>query len=461
MNGGSGKPSIAYVGTYAGIVAVTSITVALAWFYIQSTANNIVHIQQEWVAYEQEATQRTILLSELYSVIGYGGFIHNFKNYILRGSDTYRVEVERDRERIINTITRFRALPLTDNEVEAINHVAATFGKYFEKFETAKTEVNKDHAPADIDTLVKVDDSLALQALDALTKAVVEKGLYHRQVTGTAIRDTVRTVEYGNLLIPLALVSSILFVAIYRRSRMAQTEATHAKEQLNAILEADPDVIIVSDERGRITLANAEIERLLGYSREEVLGLTIEDLIPNQQRKDHHQHRSEFFSGNRRRLMGNAPNIKAQRKNGSKVPIDIALGAFTINGASFAVASIRDMTKQREIEAQLRDGKDKAETFAQAKSDFLANMSHELRTPLNAIMGFSEALLSKAFGPFANDKHEEYVTYVHNSGSHLLNIINDILDMSKVDAGKLELVEEDVNLSEMVENCFKMLEPRA
>lgn len=457
MNLGIGKSAI----VYAGISMVTCVTVALIWFYVQSTTKDIYNVQQGWVAYEREATQRTVLMSELHSVIGYGGFVHNFKNYILRGSDIYLNRLERDRERIIGTITHFRALRLTDKEVTAIDHVETTFKNYFDKFEIVKAEVGKGHAPENIDTMVKVDDSAALQALDALTHVVIEKGIYYRQATGAAIVNTVRTVQYSMAVIPLLIVSSFLFAAVYRRSQKAQTEAIHAKEQLNAILEADPDVIIVSDEQGRITLANREIEKLLGYSPDEVLGRTIEDLIPSHHQEDHPNFRKGFFSGKRRRSAGDASNITARRKNGSEVPVDIALGTFKIEEAPYAIASIRDMTKQREIEAQLREAKNKAETLARAKSDLLANMSHELRTPLNAIIGFSEVLLTKTFGPFSNDKHEEYVTHVHSSGEHLLNLINDILDMSKVDAGKLDLMVEDVNLTDVVEICFNMMKPRA
>ncbi|MFC1673103.1 PAS domain-containing sensor histidine kinase [Pseudomonadota bacterium] len=457
MGVGGGKSAM----VYAGNALVTCLTVALVWVYVQNTKHNIVDVQRGWVVYEQEATQRTVLLSELHSVIGYGGFIHNFKNYILRSSDSYRDRVEHDRQRIKETISNFRDLPLTDKEVAAVSRVEATLNNYFAKFETAKAAVADGRASGDIDALVKVDDAAALQALDELTQVVVEKGNLHRKTTGAAIQDTIDTVLYGAALIPLVILSSLLFASAFWRSQSAQSDATSAREQLNAVIEANPDTIIVSDERGRITQTNSEIEKLLGYSREEIIGQAIEDLIPQNLRERHSNIRKTYFSERRHHLTGNMSMITAQRKNGSVIPVDIALGDFKIKGISYTVASIRDMTEHREIENQLRDAKDKAETFAKAKSEFLANMSHELRTPLNAIIGFSEALLSKTFGPFSNDRHEEYTTYVHNSGSHLLNIINDILDMSKVDAGKLDLYEEDVNIAEMVDTCFKMVEPRA
>ncbi|HUL06542.1 MAG TPA: PAS domain-containing protein [Candidatus Acidoferrum sp.] len=122
---------------------------------------------------------------------------------------------------------------------------------------------------------------------------------------------------------------------------------------------------------------------------------------------------------------------------------------------------IFDITERKAFEAALSQAKEQAESASRTKSDFLAVMSHELRTPLNAIIGFSEIVLRETFGPIANNRYREYVDDIRCSGAHLLSLINDILDLSKAEAGRIELVDEPVEAAALVADCAAMLSPRA
>jgi signal transduction histidine kinase len=129
--------------------------------------------------------------------------------------------------------------------------------------------------------------------------------------------------------------------------------------------------------------------------------------------------------------------------------------------AERTAALIAEVERRREIEGTLREAKEQAETASRAKSEFLANMSHELRTPLNAILGFSETIKAEVFGPVGNLKYREYLDNIRESGEHLLELINDILDVSVIDAGRLELREEVFPLAPMLESCLRLIRPRA
>ena len=135
---------------------------------------------------------------------------------------------------------------------------------------------------------------------------------------------------------------------------------------------------------------------------------------------------------------------------------------FDSNGQpAYLDGIIFDITDRKAFEAALSLAKEQAESASRAKSEFLAVMSHELRTPLNAIIGFSEIVLRETFGPIANKRYRDYVDDIRSSGAHLLELINDILDLSKAEAGQIELVEEVVEVEPLVHACIAMLSPRA
>src|SRR5690606_31783470 len=117
----------------------------------------------------------------------------------------------------------------------------------------------------------------------------------------------------------------------------------------------------------------------------------------------------------------------------------------------FMVSTIRDVTERKNMMRRLQRAKEDADIANRAKSSFLANMSHELRTPLNAIIGFSEMIKNQTFGPVNNPKYEEYLGDIHFSARHLLDIINDVLDMSKIEAGKVSLAESEVSVPDILQ----------
>jgi len=154
--------------------------------------------------------------------------------------------------------------------------------------------------------------------------------------------------------------------------------------------------------------------------------------------------------------------MKLIRKDGNIANALFTTAALELSqGRRFQVTTIMDITLRKQMETTLRHAKEQADAANQAKSTFLANMSHELRTPLNAIIGFSEMMMKETFGPLGNAKYSEYLGDVHSSACHLLEIINEVLDMSKIEAGRVELDEEYFDIRQMIDSVSRMMASRA
>jgi len=174
----------------------------------------------------------------------------------------------------------------------------------------------------------------------------------------------------------------------------------------------------------------------------------------------------DFEEGTHEARLGNERVIadketKGVKRNGATFWEDRRSFVIDWDGEK-AICSIRsDIDERKRTQNALLEAKLEAETLSQVKTDFLANMSHELRTPLNAVIGFSEAILGQTFGPIANEKQEEYIQDINNSGIHLLKLINDILDVTAIEEGKLDLQDNQVEIRPLVKEISKMVQPRA
>ncbi len=147
-------------------------------------------------------------------------------------------------------------------------------------------------------------------------------------------------------------------------------------------------------------------------------------------------------------------NIRLRRSDGSEFPADLMITPVQRRASDLrAVVVFHDISAQIQTQRQLLQAKDEAEMASRSKSSFLAHMSHELRTPLNAIIGFSEVIAREVMGPITNAHYRDYADDIHASGQHLLSLINDLLDLSKIEAGKLELFEEAIDLPALVNRC--------
>ena len=221
------------------------------------------------------------------------------------------------------------------------------------------------------------------------------------------------------------------------------------------LLEAAPDPLVIVDPAGCISVVNGQTERVFGYSRADLIGKPVEMLIPNRFGDRLLGYRMELAAHPQGTPMASVLDLYGQRNDGSEFPIELSLSPVHTREGLFVSAAIRDVTERTRLEEvnrqafELETQNRRIQEASRLKSEFLANMSHELRTPLNAILGFSE-LLRDGQVPPDSPQHHEFLGDIVKSGRHLLQLINDVLDLAKVEAGKLDFRPEPIDLESVI-----------
>ena len=242
-----------------------------------------------------------------------------------------------------------------------------------------------------------------------------------------------------------------------RAAADAALKAKRSESRLAAMLEIAPTAIIAIDQNHAIRLCSKGAAKLFGYAAQETIGLPI-TLLFNDERAQNGGAPltpAEIIQRLRR------GEIKGRTQSGTQFPLEGESYELADGGeGALTIMMMTDATERRRQERALRHAKESAEAANRAKTQFLANMSHELRTPLNAIIGFSEVISNKLFGEL-NQRYTDYAGDIVASGRHLLGLINDILDLSKIDLGQATLSEGEVDLSRCVHSCQRLMFERA
>jgi PAS domain S-box-containing protein len=308
-----------------------------------------------------------------------------------------------------------------------------------------------------------------------------EAGVRLRGKDGAVIDVELRTAPWqgaqGNIQGTVVILADITHRLTVERELLEVMELGKAERRFRELLEAAPDAIIEVDREGHILVLNRVTEELFGYSREELLGRPVDLLVPDDLRPMHAHHRARYRAHPATRRMGSGLSLQGRRKNGTTFPVEISLSPVKSEEGFRVTAVIRDITERQHTEDQLRAVQERYTRELSAtnreleqrnreidranrlKSEFLASMSHELRTPLHTVIGFSELLAEELEGPL-NEKQKRFVNHIHKDSLHLLELINDILDLSKIEEGRLELHPETFDVAAAIEEAVSTIRPQ-
>jgi PAS domain S-box-containing protein len=295
--------------------------------------------------------------------------------------------------------------------------------------------------------------------LEFPSKEGVELGIGLRNKEGALIDVELRT-------IPLREASGATHgtIAVFATTR-------RVNQRFQNLFEVAPDGIIEADREGRIVLVNRVAERLFGYTREELIGQPVEILVPEELRSTHTHHQQRYKHDPITRPMGTGLSLRGRRKDGSHFPVEISLSPLRSEDGSHVITVVRDISERKDAEDRLRAAQEEythelelrnreIERANQLKTEFLANMSHELRSPLHTIIGFAELLGEETPGEL-NQKQKRFIGHIHKDSRHLLDLINDLLDLNKIEAGRLELQPQVFDVLAVVEDVVSSVRARA
>ena len=233
-------------------------------------------------------------------------------------------------------------------------------------------------------------------------------------------------------------------------------------EQFQGLVEAAPDAMVIVGERGRIKLANVQATALLGYTGAELLGLSIEALVPERFRSQHVLHRGGFFAGPHARVMGAGLELYALRKDGREIPVEVSLGPLQTDQGTLVSAALRDVSDRKRAEEELeaalareRDAAERLRDLDRLKDEFLATVSHELRTPLTVIMALAEVLNASAL--IDERRQADLLGRISNNAGQMNAMIAQLLDYSRLEAGKVALEVGPLPLRDAVMQCIELV----
>ena len=303
---------------------------------------------------------------------------------------------------------------------------------------------------------------LLVGLLVATVIALLQTRLWNRL---DRMRNVVDSIEHGDLSarIEVGHADEVGCVAQALNQLLDRIEIEQARWR--SVIDTAADGIVIIDSMGTIQTFNLAAERMFGHRQSDVVGHNVSMLMPSPFAEAHDDHIDRHMSSGNTAVLGRGRELPGLRRNGEVFPLHLSLSRMSIDGEVFFTGILRDVSEPKRIESELRkhaealrEANARALEATASKSAFLANMSHEIRTPMTAILGYLDLLEDEGV---TEEQRKEYLSTVRTNGQHLLTLINDILDLSKVEAGRIEVERLPVDLPALVREVQRSFEPRA
>ena len=231
-------------------------------------------------------------------------------------------------------------------------------------------------------------------------------------------------------------------------------------EELGAILDTTAEGIVMFDGEGKISACNRSAEALFGYDGPELVQRGLGELFAPESQRGVLDYLATINSAGVASLLDQGREVLGRVREGGFIPLSMTMGRAGADSPNF-FAVFRDLSQTKKTETELLQAQRQSERGMAAKANVLARVSHEIRTPLNAIIGFAEVMIEERFGPLGSERYADYLKDIRASGERVIAIVDEMLDLSRIETGKLDLAFANQNLNDLVEQCVAVLQPRA
>ena len=340
------------------LLAGMLLSVALIWYGVRAV-NIVVEAEQVWADYNRTATATSQQMNRIHKHLGYGGFIHHFKNYILRADPKYLELLDEDKVEIYAAIEEYASLNISDRERGALSRLREVMKEYELNAQDARLAFAMGEESEAIDYAVRVDDAPALKALVDLSDAALRRSRQSEFETKEWLERTVSYLSWGLFIVPLVLFSAVVMTRFLWQSLRSNEVAERAQHELEALLQTAPDAMLMIGEDGRIVRANQQAESLFGYSSEALCSMEVEELLPEGKRSVHVALRQSYFTTPQARPMGSGMELKGLTKDGREVPVEISLSTVQQREGTFATATVRDISSRLAAERHVRENEER------------------------------------------------------------------------------------------------------
>ncbi|MFC1672731.1 ATP-binding protein [Pseudomonadota bacterium] len=362
---------------------VTFIVAGFLAVFATQAVKQIRATETQWAHYSQDAQEGGRLLHIVSRQMGYGGFIHNFKNYILRRDQEYLEFLAQNRAALSNALSELQLHIIGEDEQAALAEIRRVFISYGLAMDTAKRAFGSGLSSVEVDLLVRVDDAPAQRAIEVLELSFQSRTQLAEQEIEKALEAASSVVLLLLLVVPVIVLLGVMMVLFLRNIMHANIKLAEVRDELDMLLRQAPDAILHVAEGGAIVRANDRAVKLFGHPVDVLCKMAIEELLPARYRKDHVGIRDHAFDGMASRPIGDGTELMALCRDGSEVPVDISL-AFTVSGGKrIATAIVRDVTERKLAEEALRVANDQLEGRVQERTAELEKRTAELEAEIS------------------------------------------------------------------------------
>ena len=405
--------SISYKTKGLGIAVITLVFCAVLLWFDATVAKRVQQIESAWVEFNHEATSAEKALNEITINFGYGGLIHNFKNYVLRQDPALIPQIQKNLKNLHHGVKHYAVLNITDEEKKALKRLKRMIDLYQLKFEFTQRLVAEGKTTHEIDLNVQINDQPAFDAINYLANQASQRHKEYEFKTSILLDDALHFQKTGRLvLIPLALIAGGLLIVFLRKVVNANEEIKESRQQLSDIFEASPDAMLIVNSAGAIVQVNEKVSSLLGYANTELLGQAMEILMPERFRKKHVMFRDYGFKKKDNRIMNNEMEFFAQKKDGMEISVDIGLNFFGEGDNKKAIVILRDITEKKMVDLALRSNQEilsKAQSIAHMGSwewDIKSN-ALQWSDEIYRILGLQPQQLEATYDAFLTCMHPD------------------------------------------------------